>query len=82
MQPGSRPRTFRYRGFVLMEEPNQSWRVQPERSPIAVLPFRTPSCSLEDAKTMVNLKLAEAEPFIRSAWMPQPTDKPETPQAA
>ncbi len=67
MQPGSSPRTFRYRGFVLMEEPNQGWRIHPERSPISVLPFRIPSCSLEDAKTLVNLKLAEAEPLIRSA---------------
>ena len=67
MQPGSRPRTFRYRGFVLMEEPNQGWRIQPERSPISVLPFRTPSCSLEDAKSLVNLKLAEVEPLIGSA---------------
>lgn len=50
-----------------MEEPNQGWRIHPERSPISVLPFRIPSCSLEDAKTLVNLKLAEAEPLIRSA---------------
>lgn len=47
----------RYRGFVLMEQRNQSWLVRPERSPMRLLPFRTPTCSLEDVKALVDLRL-------------------------
>ena len=49
----------RYRGFVLLQQQNQSWLVRPERSPMRLLPFRTPTCSLEDVKALVDWRLAE-----------------------
>ena len=50
---------IRYRGFVLLQQQNQSWLVRPERSPMRLLPFRTPTCSLEDVKALVDWRLAE-----------------------
>ena len=49
----------RYRGFVLLQQQNHSWLVRPERSPMRLLPFRTPTCSLEDVKALVDWRLAE-----------------------
>ena len=60
-------RTIRYRGFVLLEETNGSWNVRPERSPMSVLPFRTPTCSLEDVKALVDWKLSQEEQLIGAA---------------
>ena len=57
-------RTIRYRGFVLLEETNRSWNVRPERSPMTVLPFRTPTCSLEDVKALVDWKLSQEDQLI------------------
>ena len=51
----------RYRGFILLQQPNQSWLVRPERSPMQLLPFRTAICSIDDAKSLVDWKL-EANP--------------------
>ena len=51
----------RYRGFILMQQPNQSWLVRPERSPMKLLPFRTTICSLEDAKSLVDWKLETSQ---------------------
>ena len=51
----------RYRGFILMQQPNQSWLVRPERSPMPLLPFRTTICSLEDAKSLVDWKLEASQ---------------------
>ena len=51
----------RYRGFSLVQQPNQSWLVRPERSPMQLLPFRTAICSIDDAKSLVDWKL-EANP--------------------
>ena len=48
----------RYRGFVLIPEGDLSWQVRPERSPMHVLPFRTPACSLADVKALVDWRLA------------------------
>ena len=48
----------RYRGFVLIPEDDLSWQVRPERSPMHVLPFRTPACSLADVKALVDWRLA------------------------
>ena len=42
---------FRYRGFLLLQQPNRTWLVRPERSPMRLLPFRTPKCSLEELKS-------------------------------
>ena len=53
----------RYRGFILLQQPNQSWLVRPERSPMQLLPFRTASCSIDDAKSLVDWKL-EANPNL------------------
>ena len=48
----------RYRGFVLIPEGDLSWQVRPERSPMHVLPFRTPACSIADVKALVDWRLA------------------------
>tara|TARA_B100001939_G_scaffold50419_1_gene39651 strand:- start:510 stop:785 length:276 start_codon:yes stop_codon:yes gene_type:complete len=48
----------RYRGFVLIPENDLSWQVRPERSPMHVLPFRTPACSIADVKALVDWRLA------------------------
>ena len=48
----------RYRGFVLIAEPDLSWQVRPERSPMHVLPFRAPACSVADVKALIDWRLA------------------------
>ncbi len=60
-------RTFRYRGFILIEHPNQTWLVRPERSPMVLLPFRTQSCSLEKVKAILDLRLSEAQAIQQAA---------------
>ncbi|MDA7433339.1 hypothetical protein N8501_01585 [Synechococcus sp. AH-601-N10] len=57
----------RYRGFILLLQPNQSWLVRPERSPMQLLPFRTTVCSLEDAKSLVDWKLKTSPDLIEVA---------------
>ncbi len=57
----------RYRGFILLQQPNQSWLVRPERSPMQLLPFRTTICSLEDAKSLVDWKLRTSPNLIEVA---------------
>lgn len=47
----------RYRGFVLLPQPDLGWLVRPERSPMTVLPFRTPAISLSDVKALVDWRL-------------------------
>ena len=48
-----------YRGFLLMPQTNQSWLVRPERSPMLLLPFRTPTCSLADVKALLDWRLSQ-----------------------
>jgi hypothetical protein len=50
-----------------MQQPNQSWLVRPERSPMQLLPFRTAVCSLEDAKSLVDWKLKASQNLIEVA---------------
>jgi hypothetical protein len=50
----------RYRGFVLLPQPDLGWLVRPERSPMTVLPFRTPPISLCDVKALVDWRLDQA----------------------
>jgi hypothetical protein len=58
---GSGPRwVVRYRGFVLMPQPDLTWLVRPERSPMDVLPFRAPASSLADVKALVDWRLGKA----------------------
>ncbi len=57
----------RYRGFILLQQPNQSWLVRPERSPMLLLPFRTAICSIEDAKSLVDWKLKDSSVHIEVA---------------
>lgn len=47
----------RYRGFVLLPQPDFTWLVRPERSPMPVLPFRAPASSLADVKALVDWRL-------------------------
>ena len=49
----------RYRGFLLLPQTNKGWLVRPERSPMTLLPFRTPACSLADVKALVDWRLSE-----------------------
>lgn len=48
---------IRYRGFVLLPQPDLGWLVRPERSPMTVLPFRTPPIALSDVKALVDRRL-------------------------
>lgn len=48
----------RYRGFVLIPQPDLSWIVRPERSPMAMLPFRAPASSIADVKALVDWRLS------------------------
>lgn len=48
----------RYRGFVLIPQPDFSWIVRPERSPMEMLPFRAPASSVADVKALVDWRLA------------------------
>ncbi len=50
---------IRYRGFLLLRQPNQSWLVRPERSPMLLLPFRTPTCSITEVKKILDKRLIE-----------------------
>ncbi|MCT0198435.1 hypothetical protein KQ313_01870 [Synechococcus sp. CS-1325] len=56
----ARPWMVRYRGFVLLPQPDLTWLVRPERSPMGVLPFRTPASSLDDVKALVDWRLNQA----------------------
>jgi len=51
------PGIVRYRGFVLLRQGDLGWLVRPERSPMTVLPFRAPACSLADVKALVDWRL-------------------------
>tara|TARA_B100000902_G_scaffold142216_1_gene139854 strand:+ start:217 stop:423 length:207 start_codon:yes stop_codon:yes gene_type:complete len=57
----------RYRGFVLLQQRNNSWLVRPERSPMRLLPFRTPTCSLADVKALLDWRLEQDESLISVA---------------
>lgn len=48
----------RYRGFVLIPQGDLTWLVRPERSPMAVLPFRTPASSELDVKALIDWRLS------------------------
>lgn len=49
----------RYRGFLLLEQPNKSWLVRPVRSPMLLLPFRTHTCTLQEVKEILDMRLLE-----------------------
>jgi len=54
------PSVVRYRGFVLMPQGDQGWLVRPERSPMTLLPFRTPALPLSEVKVLLDRRLAAA----------------------
>ena len=54
---GASRSVVRYRGFVLLPQADLGWLVRPERSPMTVLPFRTPPISLCDVKALVDWRL-------------------------
>jgi hypothetical protein len=43
---------------VLIPQPDFSWIVRPERSPMEMLPFRAPASSVADVKALVDWRLA------------------------
>ncbi|MAR05853.1 MAG: hypothetical protein CL862_01950 [Cyanobium sp. NAT70] len=57
----------RYRGYLLLPQSNRSWLVRPERSPMKLLPFRTPNCSLADVKSLLDWRLSQLNENIRAA---------------
>jgi len=65
---GGHRNPVRYRGFVLLPQPDLGWLVRPERSPMAVLPFRTPPISLSDVKALVDWRLDGAR-------LPEPANR-------
>jgi len=50
----------RYRGFVLIPQNDLTWLVRPERSPMSLLPFRTPAGSVDDVKALIDWRLNQA----------------------
>jgi len=58
---------IRYRGFILLKQPNQTWLVRPERSPMFLLPFRTGACSISEVKQLLDKRLSEQEEFNQAA---------------
>ena len=54
----------RYRGFILLPQKNQTWLVRPERSPMRLLPFRTPTCSVADVKALLDWRLSQEDAEI------------------
>ena len=50
----------RYRGFVLIPQNDLTWLVRPERSPMTLLPFRTPASSVDDVKALIDWRLNQA----------------------
>ena len=65
--PRSHEAVVRYRGYLVLPQINQSWLVRPERSPMKLLPFRTPTCSLADVKALLDLRLSQERSEIRLA---------------
>ena len=63
----SLPAVVRYRGYLLLPQINQSWLVRPERSPMRLLPFRTPTCSLADVKALLDWRLSQESTEIGAA---------------
>ena len=57
----------RYRGYLLLPQINQGWLVRPERSPMQLLPFRTPTCSVADVKALLDWRLSQESTEIRAA---------------
>ncbi len=57
----------RYRGFLLLQEHDQSWLVRPERSPMLILPFRTKRCSLNEVKKILIEKLSQQREIDQAA---------------
>ena len=58
MQTSGPGAVVRYRGFVLIAQEDLSWLVRPQRSPMHVLPFRAPTCSVADVKALIDWRLA------------------------
>ena len=57
--PSEQNVAIRYRGFLLIQQYNQSWLVRPERSPMLLLPFRTPICSIAEVKALLDSRLSQ-----------------------
>lgn len=68
---GTHRSSVRYRGFVLLPQADLGWLVRPERSPMTVLPFRTPPISLSDVKALVDWRLDGAPLRVRGQERPR-----------
>ena len=67
---GSTPnnhQAVRYRGFLLLPQVDNKWLVRPERSPMSLLPFRTHSCSLNEVKQILDLRLSQQTTINKAA---------------
>ena len=65
--PMSPQAVVRYRGYLLLPQINQGWLVRPERSPMHLLPFRTPTCSVADVKALLDRRLSQGPTEIGAA---------------
>ena len=52
---------------MCIRDSNNSWLVRPERSPMRLLPFRTPTCSLADVKALLDWRLEQDKSLISVA---------------
>jgi hypothetical protein len=51
----------RYRGFVLIPQEDLTWLIRPERSPMTILPFRSPASLVMDVKSLIDWRLSQRE---------------------
>ena len=58
---------IRYQGFLLIQQPNHTWLVRPERSPMLLLPFRTSNCTLAEVKEILARKLSQTVDINQAA---------------
>ena len=58
---GPEQSVVRYRGFVLIPQPNLTWLIRPERSPMTILPFRAPASSVLDVKSLIDWRLSQRQ---------------------
>ena len=58
---------IRYRGFLLLQQHNKGWLVNPERSPLLLLPFRTHPCTVEQVKKILDIRISKTNNYYDQA---------------